>query len=253
MNRVAFGDQIDIHGGGRDLIFPHHENEIAQTEAYTGKEFVKYWTHNGLIKVNGQKMSKSLGNTILLKDLRKEQHPEVVKFAMLQNSYHNDVNFTDSLFKEAENHILSFHKTIKAVENKFKSTNAVNAEIDKAFNEGMNDDFNTAKVLGNLHAYFKTINQKLNANDDSALADVKAIKETYSLLGLFVNKSEDVIAYIENKYITPIPEEIKKLAEQRANAKKEKNYTFADELRAKITTLGYTIKDNKDGYTIEKI
>ena len=159
MNMAAFGEQVDIHGGGRDLLFPHHENEIAQTEAYTGKAFVKYWTHNGLIKVNGQKMSKSLGNTILLKDLRKTEHPEVVKFAMLQNSYHNDINFTNELFSDAETHLFSFYKTIKAVESKFTSTDKTNSEIDKEFNECMDDDFNTAKALANLYKYFKVIHQ----------------------------------------------------------------------------------------------
>lgn len=253
MNKVAFGDQIDIHGGGRDLIFPHHENEIAQSEALTGKQFVKYWTHNGLIKVNGQKMSKSLGNTILLKDLRKEQHPETVKFAMLQNSYHNDINFTDNLFKEAEEHIYNFHKTIKLVEDTFKTTNATNTEIMAEFNECMNDDFNTAKTLGNLFKYFKTINQKLKENDNSALADVKAIKEAYSILGLFINNSEDVITYIDNKYKADIPAEVISLAEQRKEAKQNKNYALADELREKINNLGYNIKDSKENYTIEKI
>ena len=252
MNREAFGDQIDIHGGGRDLIFPHHENEIAQSEAYTGKQFVKYWTHNGLIKINGQKMSKSLGNTILLKDLRKEQHPETVKYAMLQNSYHNDTNFSDNIFKEAENHIYSFHKTIKAVEDAFKTTSAINTEIEKEFNDSMNDDFNTAKAIGNLFKYFKTINQKLKANDDSALADVKAIKEAYSILGLFVNDSKEVIAYVENKNKADIPQEVVDLAEARKEAKANKDYAKADEIRSQITALGYVVKDSKDGYTIEK-
>ena len=95
MNRAAFGDQIDLHGGGRDLIFPHHENEIAQTEALTGKRFAKYWTHNGLIKVNGQKMSKSLGNSLLLSDLLDRYSEESLKFALLSNNYRNDVNVTD--------------------------------------------------------------------------------------------------------------------------------------------------------------
>ena len=110
MNKQAFGDQIDIHGGGRDLIFPHHENEIAQSEALTGKQFAKYWIHNGLIKVDGQKMSKSLGNSIILEDLRKNYHPEVVKFALLQNSYRSDINITDALFKQAEKHIQNFFR-----------------------------------------------------------------------------------------------------------------------------------------------
>jgi cysteinyl-tRNA synthetase len=105
MNRAAFGEQIDIHGGGRDLIFPHHENEIAQTESLTGKRFVKYWTHNGLIKVNGQKMSKSLGNSLLLEDLLKKYTNEAIKFALLQTNYRNDINITDTLFPEAERHL----------------------------------------------------------------------------------------------------------------------------------------------------
>ena len=253
MNREAFGDQIDIHGGGRDLIFPHHENEIAQTEAFTGKQFVKYWTHNGLVKINGQKMSKSLGNTILLKDLRKEQHPETVKYAMLQNSYHNDTNFSADIFKEAENHIYSFHKTIKAVEDTFKTTNSENTEIQNEFNESMNDDFNTARAIGNLFKYFKVVNQKLKANDDSALADIKAIKEAYSILGLFVNDSTEVISYVENKNKADIPQEVVSLAEARKEAKQNKDYAKADELRAQITSLGYVVKDSKDGYTIEKM
>ena len=105
MNRAAFGDQIDIHGGGRDLIFPHHENEIAQSESLTGKRFAKYWTHNGLIKVNGQKMSKSLGNSLLLEDLLKKYTNEAIKFALLQTNYRNDINITDTLFPEAERHL----------------------------------------------------------------------------------------------------------------------------------------------------
>ena len=98
MNRVAFGEQIDIHGGGRDLIFPHHENEIAQTESLTGKQFAKYWTHNGLIKVNGQKMSKSLGNSLLLEDLLEKYSNEAIKLALLQTNYRNDINLYDGIF-----------------------------------------------------------------------------------------------------------------------------------------------------------
>ncbi len=108
--------QIDIHGGGRDLIFPHHENEIAQSESLTGKQFAKYWTHNGLIKVNGQKMSKSLGNSLLLSDLLKKYSNEAIKFALLQNNYRGDINITDSLFPEAEKHLTDFYSVIKAAE-----------------------------------------------------------------------------------------------------------------------------------------
>ena len=108
MNKKAFGEMIDIHGGGRDLIFPHHENEIAQTEALTGKQFVNYWIHNGLIKVNGQKMSKSLGNSLLLEDLLNQYSPEVIKFALLSTSYRADINITNELFPDAEKHLYEF-------------------------------------------------------------------------------------------------------------------------------------------------
>lgn len=117
MNRAAFGDQIDIHGGGRDLIFPHHENEIAQTEALTGKKFVKYWIHNGLIKVNGQKMSKSLGNSLLLEDLLKKYSAETIKFALLQTNYRADINVTDDLFPTAENTLSTFTEFWKKPKN----------------------------------------------------------------------------------------------------------------------------------------
>ena len=116
MNRAAFGDQIDLHGGGRDLIFPHHENEIAQTEALTGKRFAKYWTHNGLIKVNGQKMSKSLGNSLLLSDLLDRYSEESLKFALLSNNYRNDVNVTDDLFPAAERHLADFYRVFLEAE-----------------------------------------------------------------------------------------------------------------------------------------
>ena len=169
MNRTAFGDQIDIHGGGRDLIFPHHENEIAQTEALTGKQFVKYWTHNGLIKVNGQKMSKSLGNSLLLNDLLDKYSDEAVKFALLETNYRNDINVTDTLFPEAEKHLYEFYKVLAVIEKvmwkmkgiewqispeELDAAAAYAEKIDSEFNACMSDDFNTALALSNLFGYF---------------------------------------------------------------------------------------------------
>ena len=146
MNRTAFGDQIDIHGGGRDLIFPHHENEIAQTEALTGKDFAKYWIHNGLIKVNGQKMSKSLGNSFLLADLLANYSAETIKFALLQTNYRQDINIIDNLFPEADKHLYEFYKDILAVEESGLKSDGFTTEIDEAFDKAMDDDFNTART-----------------------------------------------------------------------------------------------------------
>ena len=251
MNYYNLGEQIDIHGGGRDLIFPHHENEIAQTEALTGKQFAKYWIHNGLVKINGQKMSKSLGNGITLKDLLNKYDNEVIRFALLQTNYKNDINIVDGLFDEAEKQLYNFYVTIKNVEKTYKS-DKVNSNIDKEFNECMDDDFNTSKAISNLFGYFKQINNKLKNDDETCIEDVNAIKQTYSLLGLFKHNADDFICEIDNKNNSKIPDEVINLAQERWLAKQSKDFSKADELRNKITELGYTIKDSKEGYNIIK-
>lgn len=254
MNRAAFGDQIDIHGGGRDLIFPHHENEIAQTESLTGKRFVKYWTHNGLIKVNGQKMSKSLGNSLLLEDLLKKYTNEAIKFALLQTNYRNDINVTDNLFPDAEKHLTSFYRVICAVEEKFGKGEKGNAEIDELFNGRMDDDFNTALALSDLFGLFKKISAKLAASDPACADDVMQIKKTYSLLGLFKKDAAEYLKEVAAKSQSDsgIPEEVAELAQKRWQAKKDKNWAEADNLRAKIDELGYSVKDSKDSYEVIK-
>ena len=253
MNRAAFGDQIDIHGGGRDLIFPHHENEIAQTESLTGKRFVKYWTHNGLIKVNGQKMSKSLGNSLLLEGLLKKYSNEAIKFALLSTSYRNDINITDTLFPEAERHLTEFYRIIAAVEERFGKGEKGNAEIDERFDKCMDDDFNTALALSDLFGLFKKISAKLASGDKSCADDVMQIRKTYSLLGLFKKDAAAYLAEVEKKSLKEeVPAEVAALAEERWQAKKVKNWAVADELRKKIDDMGYTVKDSKDGYSVTR-
>lgn len=252
MNRRAFGDQIDIHGGGRDLIFPHHENEIAQTESLTGKQFAKFWTHNGLIKVNGQKMSKSLGNSLLLEDLLKKYTNEAIKFALLQTNYRNDINLTDGIFDEAEKHLSEFYTVIKNTEEKFGKGSGGNAEIDKRFDAVMSDDFNTALALSDLFGIFRDINKKLSAGDKSAAEDVYQVRKTYSLLGLFKKDANVYFDEVKAKNPDDIPEEVKTLAEKRWQAKLSRNWAEADALRAEIDKNGYAVKDGKEGYTISK-
>lgn len=251
MNRAAFGDQIDIHGGGRDLIFPHHENEIAQSESLTGKRFAQYWTHNGLIKVNGQKMSKSLGNSLLLEDLLRKYTNEAVKFALLQTNYRNDINLTDGVFDEAEKHLTYFYNIIEETEEKFGKGTDRNKKIGERFDAVMSDDFNTALALSDLFGYFKEISKKLASGDSSSADDVYAIRETYSLLGLFKKDAESYLAEVQAKSGT-VPNEVSLLAEKRWKAKQDRNWAEADALRAQIDALGYIIKDSKDGYTINK-
>ena len=257
MNRAAFGEQIDIHGGGRDLIFPHHENEIAQTESLTGKQFARFWTHNGLIKVNGQKMSKSLNNSLLLNDLLDKYSNEAVKFALLQTNYRNDINITDGIFDEAEKHMTGFYTVIKKVEGEFgkaacsaDSGSGGNPEIDSRFNAVMSDDFNTALALSDLFGIFKNISRKTAAGDKTAADDVRQVRATYSLLGLFKKDAAEYLAETAARRGGEIPERVKELAAARWNAKAARNWAEADALRAEIDALGYAVKDSKDGYTI---
>ncbi len=253
MNRAAFGDQIDIHGGGRDLIFPHHENEIAQTEALTGKTFVRYWTHNGLIKVNGQKMSKSLGNSLLLDDLMKKYTDEAVKFGLLQTNYRGDINITDDLFPEAEKHLHEFYSVFERVESLFPGMGGTNEAIDKRFDECMDDDFNFALAISDLYGYFKEINRKIASGDASAAADCAQIRKTYSLLGFFRKSTADYMSAYAARNAEEIPAAVKALAEERFAARKNRDWAKSDALRAELSAAGYAVKDSKDGYELTKI
>jgi cysteinyl-tRNA synthetase len=255
MNMAAFGEQIDIHGGGRDLIFPHHENEIAQTEALTGKPFVKYWIHNGLIKVNGQKMSKSLGNSLLLEDLLQKYSPETVKFALLQTNYRNDINVTDDLFPSAEKHLAGFYRVLDEAEKSDLTKADGGLDIDGEFVACMDDDFNTALALGNLFGYFKQIKAKIKAGDGTALTDIERIKYNYGILGLFrASPSNFLKKYATAADVEPssAPAEIVELAEKRKAAKATKDFALADKLRAEITEKGYVLLDTKEGYVLKK-
>ena len=272
MNRTAFGEQIDIHGGGRDLIFPHHENEIAQTEALTGKQFVKYWTHNGLIKVNGQKMSNSLGNSLLWEELLDKYSDEAVKFALLHTNYRNDINVTDNLFPDAEKHLYNFYSHILVVDKvvakmtgyelTVEETDAQKGseyaqKIEDEFNACMSDDFNTALALSNLFGYFKDVKKWLGEENSSgfflALSAVAQIKKTYGLLGMFKKDAGEYVAWYEEKHVEDIPAEVKAVAEERWSARANRDWAKSDELRNKLAEMGYAVKDSKTGYELTKI
>lgn len=251
MIRAAFGEQIDIHGGGRDLIFPHHENEIAQSEALTGKQFVRYWMHNGLIKVNGQKMSKSLGNSLLLDDLMDKFSPDALKFALLSNNYRNDVNVTDELFPAAEAHVARFYALIGRAEQMFPDEKGMEKAIDEKFDAAMEDDFNTALALADLFGYFKEVARLLDAGDAKARRMTNQIRATYSLLGLF---KRDPAAYLATyEKAEEIPADVLAVAEERKAARAARDWAKSDELREKLKAMGYAVKDAKDGYTLTKI
>ena len=252
MNKKAFGDRVDIHGGGRDLIFPHHENEIAQSEALSGRQFVKYWIHNGLIKVNGQKMSKSLGNSLLMSDLLAKYSNEAIKLALLSTNYRNDINITPDLFPEAEKHLYEFYKVLVSAKAAGVEINGEYPEIDEKFDEAMSDDFNTALAISDLYGYFKEIKKSIAEKNERAGKMLNQIKTTYSLLGLFKKDPETYVKEYEKNHAEPVPQEITEKAQKMQEARKSKDYAAADALRAEILAAGYSVMITKDGVTVKK-
>ena len=250
MSRKFLGDTLDIHGGGRDLLFPHHENEIAQSEALTGKRFSNYWLHNGLVKVNGQKMSKSLGNGILLEDLLKEYNSDVIKITLLQNQYRSDINVIDGIFDQYEGKVYSIYKLIKLVKEYGLSVNKESDEYKKIvleFEEEMDNDFNTATVISNLFNYVTLINKAIKEKDFVKATNlVGAIIDIYGVLGLFNQEADLVIESIKNKHLNRnnlLEEYINKMIDDRKGFKANKDYQSADKIRDELLEKGISIKD----------
>lgn len=262
------GDMIDIHGGGKDLIFPHHENEIAQSEAYTGKPFAKYWSHCGLIRINGEKMSKSLGNSLTIRDALKKYNYEVIKYMFLQKHYTTDIDVKDEDFDVAEKHLYYFYNTLNDA-NKFilKYYNSevqnildddISSQIKEKFISAMDDDFNTTIALSELFNIFKYINLKIkNSNKSNRGIVAKTLKnivsntiELYNIVGLFTQEPIEFINMLKNKYINALDisgDEINKLIKKRIEAKNNKDYDNADKIRNELLEKGIILNDTKEG------
>ena len=258
------GETIDIHGGGKDLIFPHHENEIAQSEALTGKPLANYWIHNGLIKINGQKMSKSLGNSLTIKEALDLYNPEVVRYAIVSKSYSADIDLGESEFALAEKHLYYFYNTINEIDkflannNEMKEVaNEVADGIEAKFREAMDDDFNTPVAVAELFADFKYVNNLLKNNkvpaDEKAfiLNKIKSeIIRCYNIIGLFKEDVQGLIDDLKSKYINKLGLDVAEIEQKiadRANAKLEKNYEVADKIRSELDEKGIILNDSKDG------
>jgi len=245
MSTKFLGNTIDIHGGGKDLIFPHHENEIAQSEAHSGEPFANYWVHNGLIKINGQKMSKSLGNGITVRELLDKYHPEVIRMTLLQFGYRADINIVDGMFEETEKHLYNFYQTLNQVD-QLTTNNALidQLPIKENFDASMEDDFNTGNAISYLYGYFN----ELNKHPSKILA--KEIIDVYQILGLLQSNPQQFINKIHEKYllINKITEaEINQAIEERAQAKSSKNYQLADQIRDYLLTKNIILMDKPSG------
>lgn len=264
----TLGETIDIHGGGRDLLFPHHENEIAQSEALTGKKFANYWTHCGLIKINGEKMSKSLGNSLTIRDALKLYNYETIKYVMFSKHYGSDVDILDSDYQLAESHLYYFYNTIEEMKKFIKENNGqengevlendISDDIITKFVEVMDEDFNTTAAIANLHEIFKYVNNTIkNTKKDNktiianTLAKILSkIHEVYSILGLFEQEPSKFKAELTEKYLTKLQiskEEIDRLINERLEAKNAKDYEKSDKIRNNLEERGIILKDTPEG------
>lgn len=260
------GETIDIHGGGKDLVFPHHENEIAQSEALTEKSLANYWIHNGLIKINGQKMSKSLGNSLTIKQALEMYNPEVIRYAMVSKNYSTDIDLGEKEFALAEQHIYYFYNTLNSINDFFKNNEKMEAIEDEVadniknnFISAMDDDFNTPVAIAELFAVCKYVNtllknNKLNVENKAYV--LNKIKEElincYNVIGILKEDVSDLLLSLRNKYIQKLGigvNEIEKQIELRSNAKLEKNYELADEIRKSLDEKGIILNDSKQGTT----
>ncbi len=249
------GERIDIHGGGKDLIFPHHENEIAQSESLTGKQLARYWLHNGLIRVNGQKMSKSLNNGILLEDLLKTYNPEVVRMSLLENSYRSDMNIVDGMFDIHESRVYMLYKLFDLIDRLGKGLepNEVSEDlksIDVSFRKAMDGDFNTSVAIANIFDYVGIMRRLIDMNDIQRAVDIKyALVHVYRTLGFFQQEPSEVVAEIKGKYLrmNGIDEdEISKMIGERQRFKEEKRWQEADMIRDELLSKGIVIKDGSN-------
>ena len=255
MSGYHIGDTLDIHCGGQDLIFPHHENEIAQSEAVTGKPLANLWMHNGYINVDNKKMSKSLGNFFTAREVAEKYGYETVRYMMIQAHYRSPINYCVELLdacKASLERLYNCRETLDRV-----IANAKDGEISetakKIFSErrqqfitAMDDDLNTADGITAIFELVRDLNTMSSDNSVSKQqlqAGADLFDELTDVLGIMYNRKKN----------EEIPAEILELAEQRKNARKDKNFALADEIRDKITALGYSIKETRQGTEIKKI
>jgi len=266
MSSSLLGDTFDIHGGGRDLIFPHHENEIAQSEGASGKSFVKYWLHNGFVNINQEKMSKSLGNFFTIRDILKSYDPEVVRFFILTAHYRSPVDFSDQNLKDAQAGLSRFYEALQvaadAVDGVPESDVAAaeGAELEAQFRAAMDDDFNTAQAIGHLFEGVRVINrlvaEKKFRKKADKVASVRALREKVSelgdVLGLFVSDPADWLRQQNLKGLKELgltESALDAAILERLAARGNKDFAKADQIRDDLVRKGIELLDSPTGTT----
>jgi cysteinyl-tRNA synthetase len=250
MNLAELGEQIDIHGGGNDLIFPHHENEIAQTESYTGKPFARYWIHNGMLQLSGEKMSKSLGNIISIKEFLSQRSADVMRMLVLNGTYRAPLMFNDETLDAAERNVERLKSALKPAS---PSANGLSAEASAAlasaaesaksnFIEAMNNDFNTAGAVAALFELVKAVNTARDngATNEQLESAQNIFRELTGVLGLKLE---------EKKGSSEQEAQVIALVAERNEARKQKQWARSDQIRDQLKEMGVVLEDSKDGTT----
>jgi cysteinyl-tRNA synthetase len=273
MSQRYLGDTLDIHGGGKDLIFPHHENEIAQAEGATGKTFVRFWLHNGFVNIEKQKMSKSLGNFLTIKEIVKEHHPEVVRFFLLSRHYRSPIDFSTQGMEEARGNLERFYQTLAGIDEVIAQDKATEPgpegfspeemavyrqaeEFTSQFEKAMDDDFNTAVAIAALFELSHDLNRLLQNPSSHAPQVLHKGREAFAVagevLGIFL---EDPRAFLEaerlrrTEALTLSEKEIEGLIKEREEARKRKEWARADEIRDQLASQGVVLEDTSKGTT----
>lgn len=256
MSRKYLGEEIDIHAGGEDLIFPHHENEIAQSEGANGKTFAKYWMHNGFLNIDNKKMSKSLGNFFTVRDVNQKYDPQVLRFFMLSAHYRSPLNFSEDLMEAAKN---GLSRIVSSVENlRYLLEIAVKLEMAEdekklmdevkryrlKFEEAMDDDFNTADAVSAIFELVKFVNIHISKENSRQCIDklIKEIVEITEILGIITKKEKELL-----------DQDIEELIKERQRARKEKNFQRADEIREELSKKGIILEDTREGVKWKRI
>ncbi len=267
MSSKYLGATFDIHGGGKDLIFPHHENEIAQSEAAHGEKFAKYWLHNGFVNIDNEKMSKSLNNFFTIREVIKKFDAQALRYFLLTTHYRSPINFSDKSLSEAENRVKYIYETLARLSDALSVGESQGtyreefvAKIVTDFEKTMDDDFNTAKAVGDLSKVFGLINEILDKPGD-AEADartLRAIKSSLddvgSTLGLFVEDPHLVLERMAERKESESGVDSAKvdaLIVERAEARKTRDFSRSDAIRDELTAMGVVIKDSAAGTTWE--
>ena len=267
MSAEYLGETFDIHGGGKDLTFPHHENEIAQSEGASGKQFVKYWIHNGFVNIDQEKMSKSLGNFLLIKDVIKQYHPEAVRLFLLSNHYRSPIDFSEQNMKEAGAGLDKLYALLNRIEDNLSISKEINqnksGDYWTRFREVMDDDFNTAGGIGILFEAVRSANRLLDQHPETIPSQ---IAETLKSNWIDIHKIGHIIgilrephqAYFKEKKESGLEkqdldkERIEKMIQERSEVRKTGDWARADQIRDELAAMNITLEDRSEG-TIWKI